>query len=48
MADNRKAYYMQPDGSYKKLNTKGKELVNSQMQFCQEAIDAIKAVNKEN
>ena len=43
IADNKKAYYMQPDGSYKKLNTTGKELVNSQMQFCQEAIDAAEA-----
>ena len=48
MADNRKAYYMQPDGSYKKLNTSGKKLVNSQMQFCQEAIDAIQALKKDN
>ena len=48
MADNRKAYYMQPDGSYKKLNTSGKELVNSQMQFYQEAIDAAKDVYQEN
>lgn len=47
MADNRKAYYMQPDGSYKKLNTSGKELVNSQMQFCQEAIDAVKDLKKD-
>ena len=43
IADNKKAYYMQPDGSYKKLNTTGKEIVNSQMQFCQEAIDAAEA-----
>ena len=48
IADNKKAYYMQPDGSYKKLNSSGKELVNSQMQFCQEAIDAMKEPKKEN
>ena len=48
VADNRKAYYMQPDGSYKKLNTSGKQLVNSQMQFCQEAIDAIQALKQDN
>ena len=48
MADNEKAYYMQPDGSYKKLNTTGKELVNSQMTFCKEAIEAIKAVQQNN
>ena len=46
MADNEKAYYMQPDGSYKKLNTTGKELINSQMTFCKEAIEAIKAIKK--
>ena len=48
MADNRKAYYMQPDGSYKKLNTSGKKLVDSQMQFCQEAIDESKGTKTEN
>ena len=48
MADNEKAYYMQPDGSYKKLNTTGKELVNSQMTFCKEALEAIKAVQQNN
>ena len=47
MADNRKAYYMQPDGSYKKLNTSGKKLVDSQMQFCQEAIDDVKGAKNE-
>ena len=43
MADNKNAYYMQPDGSYKKLNTSGKKLVSSHFQFCQEAIEAVKA-----
>ena len=42
IADNEKAYYMQPNGTYKKLNTKGQKLVNSQMQFCEEAIEAAK------
>jgi polyphosphate kinase len=44
IADNEKAYYMQPNGTYKKLNTKGQKLVNSQMQFCQEAIEAAKKI----
>ena len=48
MADNEKAYYMQPDGSYKKLNTTGKKIVNSQMTFCKEALEAIQAVQKNN
>ena len=47
MADNRKAYYMQPDGSYKKLNTSGKKLVDSQLQFCHEAIDDVKGAKNE-
>jgi len=44
IADNEKAYYMQPNGTYKKLNTKGQKLVNSQMQFCEEAIEAAKKI----
>ena len=44
IADNEKAYYMQPNGTYKKLNTKGQNLVNSQMQFCKEAIEAAKRI----
>ena len=42
MADNKNAYYMQSDGSYKKLNTSGKELISSHLQFYQEAIEAVK------
>ena len=42
MSDNKNAYYMQPDGSYKKLNTSGKELISSHLQFYQEAIEALK------
>ena len=45
MADNKNAYYMQSDGSYKKLNTSGKELISSHLQFYQEAIEAVKAIN---
>ena len=46
MSDNKNAYYMQPDGSYKKLNTSGKELISSHVQFCQEAIKAIQDIKK--
>ena len=46
ISDNRKAYYMQPDGSYKKLNTTGQKIIDSQMQFCQEAIEAAKAAQQ--
>ena len=44
IADNEKAYYMQSNGTYKKLNTSGQKLVNSQMQFCKEAIEAAKNI----
>ena len=46
ISDNRKAYYMQPDGSYKKLNTTGQKIIDSQMQFCQEAIEEAKAAQQ--
>lgn len=36
-ADNVKAHIMQPDGSYVKIDKRGKVLVNSQDQFCEEA-----------
>lgn len=40
-ADNVKAHVMQPDGSYEKVDKRGKVLVNSQEQFCKEAWDRI-------
>ncbi len=40
LADNVKAHILQSDGSYEKIDKRGKKLVNSQEQFCQEAIDA--------
>lgn len=41
LADNVKARVMQADGTYEKLDKRGKVLVNSQEQFCQEAKDAV-------
>lgn len=38
--DNLKAYAMQPDGSYKKGNRRGKAAVGAQATFCKEAIEA--------
>ncbi len=35
--DNVKAHILQPDGSYEKIDKRGKTLVNSQAQFCAEA-----------
>lgn len=41
LADNVKARVMQADGTYEKLDKRGKVLVNSQERFCQEAKDAV-------
>ena len=38
LADNVKAHILQPDGSYEKPDRRGKQTVNSQSQFCEEAI----------
>lgn len=45
--DNVKAHILQPDGTYEKMNRRGKTKVNSQMIFCQEAEDKAKAVKKQ-
>ena len=38
LEDNVKAHILQPDGTYEKEDKRGKVLVNSQEQFCREAI----------
>ena len=43
LADNVKAYFEKPDGTYEKLDKRGKTLVNAQEVFCREAIEAAKA-----
>lgn len=46
LADNTKAHVLQPDGKYDKIDKRGKKLVNSQQQFCEEARRALpKIVN---
>lgn len=40
--DNVKAHILQPDGTYEKIDKRGKVLVNAQEIFCQEAIQAVK------
>ncbi|MCI9174914.1 MAG: RNA degradosome polyphosphate kinase [Lachnospiraceae bacterium] len=46
LTDNTKAHVLQPDGKYDKIDKRGKKLVNSQQQFCEEAQKAIpKTVN---
>lgn len=43
LEDNVKAHILQPDGSYEKVDKRGRILVNSQEQFCEEAIRAAAA-----
>ena len=43
LADNVKAKYLQPDGTYEKKDRRGREPVNSQEIFCEEAIRAAQA-----
>ncbi|NBH15327.1 RNA degradosome polyphosphate kinase [Lachnospiraceae bacterium] len=41
LADNTKAHILRPDGRYEKVDKRGKKLVNSQEQFCEEAKSAV-------
>lgn len=45
LKDNIKASVLQPDGSYVKIDKRGKQLFNSQEAFCEEAICKIKEQN---
>lgn len=47
LEDNVKAHILQPDGSYEKPDKRGKVLVNSQDQFCQEAVYMAKAASRQ-
>ena len=47
LEDNVKAHILQPDGSYEKPDKRGKVLVNSQDQFCQEAVYLAKAASRQ-
>ncbi len=42
LADTEQASILQPDGTYEKVDRRGKEKVNSQLQFCREAAEAAK------
>ena len=42
LKDTRKAHILQADGSYKKVDKRGKELFNSQQYFCDEAVEMTK------
>lgn len=41
LSDNTKAHVLKSDGNYEKIDKRGKVLVNSQMQFCEEAVAAV-------
>ena len=41
LADNLKAHILQKDGSYEKIDRRGKILIGSQATFCKEAMDAV-------
>ena len=43
LEDNVKAHILQPDGTYEKPDKRGKVLVSSQEQFCEEAINNVEA-----
>ena len=47
LADTVKAHIMKADGSYDRVDRRGKELVYSQKVFCQEAVQAAKILQKE-
>ena len=47
LADNVKARLLLPDDTYEKQDKRGKVLVDSQQQFCDEAVKAAKALKKE-
>ena len=42
LEDNVKAHILQPDGTYEKEDKRGKVLINSQEQFCLEAVQLVK------
>ena len=41
-------YILQPDGSYVKIDKRGKTLVNSQAYFCKEAVGEAKDMEEES
>lgn len=43
LADTVKAHILKPDGTYERVDRRGKDLINSQMQFCEEAVRTAKA-----
>lgn len=48
LKDNLKAHILQPDGSYEKIDKRGKVLFSSQAAFCEQAIEQALALKEEN
>ncbi len=46
LEDNVKAHILKPDGTYEKPDKRGKVLINSQAQFCEEAIRSAEAATE--
>lgn len=47
LRDTVKAHILQSDGTYEKVDKRGKGIFNSQMEFCQEAVAAGKEIDEE-
>ncbi len=45
--DTLKAHFMQPDGTYEKLDLRGRERIEAQLMFCKQAISRSKSDKKE-
>ncbi len=48
LVDTLKAYILQPDGTYEKLDLRGKEKISAQETFCQEAVERAKKEKESN
>ena len=48
LEDNVKAHILQPDGTYEKEDKRGRVLINSQEQFCLEAVQRVKEYRGED
>lgn len=48
LEDNTKAHILQPDGTYEKMDKRGKILVSAQTQFCQEAVHQARCERRES
>ena len=46
LQDNVKASVMNPDGSYEKQDLRGKKKIDSQLEFCREAVEAAEHIRK--